>query len=41
MDNGFFIEKYSHERVARWQKAQEDLRKSLETIFDELLEQAT
>jgi hypothetical protein len=34
------MEKYPHERVARWQKAQEHLQKSLEAVFDELLELA-
>ena len=32
------MKKYPHERVARWQKAQESLRGSLEAVLDDLLE---
>ena len=30
-------EKYPHDRVARWQKAQDTLKQSLEGVLDELL----
>ena len=32
------MEKYPHERVALWQKAEEKLRQSLGSILDDLLE---
>jgi hypothetical protein len=32
------MKKYPHETVARWRKAQEDLRESLGAVFNDLLE---